>query len=190
MDRIALYNDSFQNEIWKPLIGYEDDYEVSDMGRVRSITKVFECFSKRGNHKHYRTKYGRILKPSIQNSGYEVVWLSKNGKVKAMTVHRLIAQTFLTNKFNYYCVNHKNGNKCDNRLENLEWCTSGENLKHAYDKLNRVHRKGTKIICIELNKSFENIKSASEELDINKNAISNVLAGRAKHAGGYTWKEL
>lgn len=177
-------------ETWKPLVGYEGDYEVSDMGRVRSITKMFECFSKRGNHKHYRTKYGRILKPSIQNNGYKIVWLSKNGKVKALTVHRLVAQTFLINKDNCYCVNHKNGNKCDNRLENLEWCTSSENLIHAYTKLNRVHRVGRKVQCVELNLIFDSIKKASEELNVNAGSIENCLAGRTKRAGGYTWKGL
>ena len=177
-------------ETWKELKGYEGDYEVSNMGQVRSTTKVFTCYSLRGNGIHERTRYGRILQPSVQNNGYLVVWLSRNGKVKAHTVHRLIAKTFIENPKNLYCVNHKNGNKTDNRVENLEWCTSGENLKHAYEKLGRVHRKGTKIICIELNKTFESIKSASEELNVNKEAIGNCLAGRVKHAGGYSWKRV
>ena len=108
-------------EIWKTLKGYEGDYEVSNMGNVRSVDKVFTCYSLRGNGIHERTRYGRVLQPSIQNNGYCVVWLSRNGKVKAHTVHRLIATTFIENPNNYYCVNHKNGNKTDNRVENLEW---------------------------------------------------------------------
>ena len=179
-----------QMEIWKELEGYEGDYEVSNMGQVRSITKEFECFSRRGNHTHKRIRYGRVIKPRLQNNGYCVVWLSRNGKVKACTVHRLIAKTFIENPKNLYCVNHKNGDKTDNRVDNLEWCTSGENLKHAYDKLNRVHRKGKKIFCVELNRTFESIKDASEKLKVNQSAIGNVIAGRAKHAGGYSWKEL
>ena len=156
-------------EKWKNVWGYAN-YEVSTSGKVRNK--------------------GKEVKQCKNNKGYYTVDLYKDGERKRFFVHRLVAETFIENPKNLYCVNHKNGNKTDNRVENLEWCTSGENLKHAYEKLGRVHRKGTKIICIELNKTFESIKSASEELNVNKEAIGNCLAGRVKHAGGYSWKRV
>lgn len=99
-------------ETWKEIVGYDSIYLVSDHGRVKSQIKMFK----------------------IQNSnGYRIVALKLNGKYQSRYVHRLVAICFLTNPNNYNEVNHKDGNKANNQVENLEWTTRSLNNKHAYN---------------------------------------------------------
>lgn len=110
------------NEVWKPIPGYEEYYEISSLGRVKRI-KV-----------GHGTQAGRIIKEYFdKHTGYCRVALSVNSKVKDYSVHRLVAMTFLPNPEEKREVNHINGIKTDNRLENLEWATPSENRIHAYD---------------------------------------------------------
>jgi hypothetical protein len=111
-------------EIWSKIKDYPN-YEISNIGRVKSINYNKE----------------RILK--LQNmNGYDRVGLSVNGNVTLFLVHRLVAQAFIDNVHNYSFINHINGIKNDNQVENLEWCTSTENLNHALDNNLRVMPKG------------------------------------------------
>lgn len=128
---------------WRDIKGYEGKYQVSNLGNVKSLNfhrKNKEC----------------LLTPKIDKDGYLEIALYKNGKSKYYRIHRLVAIAFISNNENKKEVNHINGIKSDNRVDNLEWCTSSENQVHAYKTgLQKIsggalsNRK--KIKCIELN---------------------------------------
>lgn len=117
-------------EVWKPIKDYEGLYEVSSLGRIRSLDKVVRSGIK---NSVFRTIKGRILKPREDKYGYACITLSKNLKTKNYFIHRLVAISFIPNPENKKQVNHKNGVKCCNVLSNLEWNTLSENRQHAYD---------------------------------------------------------
>lgn len=178
MDKIELFN-----EEWKPIAGYED-YEVSNYGNVRSKERYITQY---GHKKTYtRLMKCHQLKQEKLNSGYFVVQLSKNGKKKAMTVHRLVACAFLGESV--LDVNHKDGNKGNNCLENLEFVSRSENLAHAYRKLNRTKTHNKSVICIETGEVFQSMIEAGIAKGVNAHSIGHVINGRYKTAGGYTWK--
>lgn len=108
------------NEVWKTIQGFED-YEVSNMGRVRNIADVDVLGRKR---------HRRILKPGLCSSGYYQVQLSNAGKPSRLLVHRLVASHFIPNPNNLPEVNHKQGVKTDNRASELEWVSVRENMSH------------------------------------------------------------
>ncbi len=109
--------EDLDGEIWKCTNYYPEDYQISTFGRIKSF-KNGKC---------------KILKPYIDKDGYLLVDLCQNSKVKKCKVHRLVAKAFIPNPLNLPEINHKSGNKFDNYFENLEWCTSLENNRHAYN---------------------------------------------------------
>lgn len=120
------------NEIWKNIAGYTNYYQISDLGNVKSL-------SRKDSIRHNLKE--KVLKFGLGRSGYYSVNLCKNSNVKQFQVHRLVAQTFILNPDNKPEVNHKNGVKINNRVENLEWVTSKENSKHA-DIILNINRRG------------------------------------------------
>ena len=114
-------------EEWRDIVEYEGYYQVSNCGRVRRI--------KNSNPNNYK-----IISPCMQNAGYLVVNLCKNNNPKKKLVHRLVAMAFIGNPNNYEYVNHKDENKCNNHVNNLEWCTKSYNAKYYlnYDPTRKV----------------------------------------------------
>lgn len=129
-------------ERWKPVVTYEGLYEVSNYGRIRSVARI--AITKKG---HRYTVDQHEVKPYVNENGYAVVGLTRKGKHRLWKVHRLVMLAFTKWDLERGDVNHKDGNKLNNRLDNLEWCTKSENMHHAsktglrdYDSIRREYR--------------------------------------------------
>ena len=114
-------------EIWKPIKDWEDYYEVSNLGRVRSLNRTI--IRKNGQR---LTCKGKILSHSTTSQGYLRALLKVNGHGKHFQVHRLVAYAFIPNPENLTFVNHRDGNKENNRASNLEWVSASQNTRHAF----------------------------------------------------------
>ena len=157
------------DEIWKPVKGFEGLYEVSNCGRVRSRYKLLKEQNK---------------------SGYQTVYLYKNKIRYGHKVHRLVAEAFLNNFNNYPCVNHKDEDKLNNHVENLEWCSHKYNTNYGTCIARRSKKLFKRIIQIDSsgNKVYWNsIKEASQVLNIDSSSISKAAQEKRISAGGYRW---
>lgn len=173
-------------EVWQDIPGYEGLYQASTYGRIKSLER------------YYKTGRGgiqllpeRILKASPDTNGYLGVLLC-NGKQKRMSVHRLIALTFLPNPNNFPCVNHKSEIKTENQVWNLEYCTVGYNNSYG-NRLNKVSKANSKRV---LQYSLDGVllathKSATEaakKLHTWQGIISDACRGKQKTAYGFIWR--
>lgn len=173
-------------EIWKDIPNYDGLYQASNLGRIKSIERM-----RFDNHNLLEEK---ILKPAIQENGYCRIGLQKNNKRKSYQVHRLVALTFIPNLENKRTVNHIDGNKLNNNVNNLEWATDSENLKHAYDnhlfKTIPGWKNRKKIYQYDLQdnliKEWESITIAENETGITN--ISRCCLSNYRTAGNFKWK--
>ena len=186
-----------KTEMWKSVIGYESRYEVSDLGSVRSSDRY-------SRHNTSKTGFilhkGQILKPYTSEKGYSKVDLGDGfGKRKSVSVHRLVAIAFIDNPMNYDQVNHIDGVKTNNHLDNLEWCNNSMNQVHAYaNGLNKpsplagkpkrpvyqIDKKTNEIVA-----RFDSVKEAGVALGMKKPSnIITVCKGNRPYAGGYKWQ--
>ena len=169
-------------EEWKPVKGYEGKYMVSNMGRVKSL-----------NYK--RTGKEEILKASDNSYGYLYVNLCKDGKGKWYRINRLVAQAFLENPQNLPEVNHKNEDKTDNRVENLEWCSRSYNLNYGTRNKKagkKIAEKNSKPIFSVDKESglimwWQSAHEAERCTGINNSNIIQCCKGKLKSAGGHIW---
>ncbi len=183
-------------ELWKDVIGYEKLYQVSNLGRIKSLK--------------YKNKFNieKIIKPRDVGRGYLAVILYKNKKIKNLYVHRLVAQAFILKSENKLYVNHKDGIKYNNNVNNLEWCTQSENVKHFFNKLDsskrrkqmgllakkrinekNPHYKG-KVICLNTGTIYLSAMDASKKVNISTTSLSLLLNKKKEFINGYKFSYI
>ena len=162
-------------EIWKPILGFEGYYEVSNLGRVRSVDR----YNSRG-----RFCSSRFISPGLAGRGYFQIHLYKDNKSYNRYVHRVVAEAFIPNPKNLEQVNHIDGNKLNNHVSNLEWCTNTENNQKAWDM--GLH-KAPNIVCLETGVVFKTAKDAAVFAGVCSSRVTHVCLRMrgAKSAGGY-----
>jgi len=182
------------NEIWKDIKGYEGLYQVSNMGRVKSLERTVT----RKNGRKLPVKE-RILQPTKNFNGYLLVNLyDTSSKLKRISIHRLVCEAFHENPKNKPCVNHIDENKTNNTVCNLEWCTYEENLKHGTRPTriakanikNKSKPVGQYTTDGKLIKVWQSVSEVQRQLGFTKQSISQAARGKQKTAYGYVWKYI
>ena len=176
--------ENLENEVWKDIPNYEKLYQVSNLGRVRSLDiLLYREKTGASNTGGYFKKNGRLVAITDNGNGYKIVSLSRKGR-KNFYVHRLVSICFLENSKNDKEVNHIDGNKSNNNINNLEWCNHKENIQHAYD--NGLYRSlgdkpnAIKVIDRKTNQIFSCIKECADFYEIKYNLLKEALRRRSE----------
>lgn len=188
MTKVVNKIEDLEGEIWKPVVGYEGFYEVSNLGRVKSLPRWVNTAN---GGKQYRP--GEVLKPQF-NGAYYHVRLSVYHKIKIFLVHRLVATSFIDSIDGSPWVNHKNGIKTDNRVENLEWSNVSDNTAHAYriglanplTGKNHPHYgkesvRRKKVFDSSTGTTFNSVEEAAKSVGVSRSHLSSMLTGFRKN---------
>lgn len=178
-------------EIWKDIPGYEGYYQASNFGRVKSMERISIRNNGHSEHSVYRTKE-KIKKVQKQSRGYSQVVLYKDGVAKTIRLNTLIARMFVPNPEEKPYVNHIDGNKDNNRADNLEWVTAKENTAHAYRTGLLVHYTKT-VLQIDDNcnvvNEYSSLKEAAESVHGSRGNICSACKKKGRNrAYGFYWK--
>lgn len=185
-------------EEWKPVVGYEGLYEVSDWGNVRSLDRVVKCLNS-GKYPCNRCVKGKIIKPFLTIWGYIQVYLYKSGTKKGNnhTIHRLVAEAFIPNPNNLPEVNHIDEDKTNNNVENLEWCDRkynknyGTRTKKVAEKLTNRKDLSKQVYQYTLDGELINIWPSTKEIErklgYDNGNIGKCCNNKYKQAYGYKW---
>lgn len=181
-----------EEEIWKDIEGYEGYYQVSNFGRVKCLDTIVKCKSG-----FVRLKKTKIMKPHITKKGYLQNPLTNESKQKWFLTHRLVAEAFIPNPHNFPCVNHKDEDKTNNNVDNLEWCDHkyndnyGTRNKRLKEKIKNVPKKSKPVLQYDLEGNFiKEWKNVSEcgRNGYYQNSISLCCNGKQKTHRGYKWR--
>lgn len=188
-----MQENTSENEIWKDVAGFEGLYEVSNFGNVRSVTRLIT----RSDGKTYLKK-GKHLKPFLTNKGYEYVMLNDfNSKQHLKTVHRLVAQAFVDNQNNLPIVNHKDENKLNNAVSNLEWCThaynnvyNGVNQRISSKLKGRQAHNAMRVIDESTGIIYPSKQQCAKECKLRWNVMNDMISGKIFEFKGHRIRKL
>lgn len=179
---------SMAAEEWRDIEGYEGLYQVSDFGRVRSLDRMVD-----GPQGPRKIK-GKLIKLRNHGAGYKMANLWKDNDYKITYVHALVASAFIPNPSKKLEVNHIDGDKANNHVENLEWCTSKENKIHARDTglMDKMIISYSKPVIMSLGgvdlAVFASAHEAQKATNISNASVNKCCHGKRNHAGGYQWR--
>lgn len=174
-------------EVWKDIPGYEELYEINNIGKIKTKERTF--VDKMGRN---YLKKSILCNSNDDGKGYLQIVLTKNGKRKSFKIHKLVAKTFIPNPNNLPQVNHKDENKENNNVDNLEWCTRKYNINYGTRNYRCTRHRLRKINQYNLDnifiKKYNSLKEAGEQTNIKYQNISSCCRNKSKTAGGYIWK--
>lgn len=173
-------------EIWKDVKDYEGLYQISNYGRVKSLARTA--------HSKYSDRQLKeiIMSPKTTRFGYYAVRLCKNGKKKDFLVHRLVAQAFIPNNFNLPQINHKDENRKNNNVENLEWCDASYNINYGNRNKKVSEKISRKVAKYDLEgnllKVYKSMTEAQNENGIWHSEIGKCCRKISKTASNFMWE--
>ena len=195
---VGFFNSKKMIEVWKDVLGFEGLYQISNFGNVKSLERYVFIPAYGGQFRHLDEI---ILSKMVGSMGYYKVVLCNGSKSKQVNIHRLIAIAFIPNPNNYPQVNHMDGDKQNNSINNLEWCTSKHNIRHSWaiglskaywkDKGGEGNPLNIKVYQYDLNNNliaeFYSFKEASIKTNVPRSSISRCVSGHIKHANNFIW---